>query len=241
MRALELSKIGVLAILSTASSFGASITVNGLCQANCAAPGSIGPGENSSLPFNFVYTFANTDRYSATGLLTASNTSNTNSTIQITAADILLTYLGNSTATSSSSDILIVDFAQTFTTPFSNGTNNSGFEFIRGNFSGSFAGASSVTAQGFSNGTSMQLMGPFMPPNSFELSLTGQPFSFGPTTTLIARDTVTFGAGSLPGAAISISNVPTTPSAVPEPATWLVTGAGLVLTFIKRKSTGANF
>src|SRR5262249_20453577 len=157
----------------------------------------------------------NTDQYQAVGNVAASNTP---TVIEITSASITLTYLGNSFGTGSSGDRLTIDFTQYFSTP-SFGTNNSGFEFVTGDFSGNISGVSSVQAQLFStNGTAMALMGPFFPPAPFTDSRSNQPFSVSLTAFLDFRDSVIFGLDSGVGATINLSDVPT---AVPEPATWL--------------------
>ena len=78
----------------------------------------------------------------------------------------------------------------------------------------------------------MALMGPFSPPNPFTDSRSNQPFSSGPVSLLDFRDTVVFGAGSGVGATITVNNVPTTPSAVPEPATWLYLVSGMLFMFL---------
>jgi len=222
--------------LSTVTTFAAAINVNGTCEVGtCTPPDLLAMGDSVSAPFSFVYTFANTDQYRGTGTVAASNTSDTNGLVQITAASIILTYLGNSSGTLSSADTLVIDFLQNFQTPFPTQTNTTGFEFISGDFSGSYSLASSVSGQGFTNGgTAMLLMGPFFPPNPFSASNTNQPVSVGPTTLLDYRDTVTFGAGSNVGATISVANVPPV-STIPEPATWVFSGTGALILLLTNR------
>jgi hypothetical protein len=211
--------------------FASSISVNGTCEVGTCNTSDIIPVNGStSVPFSFIYTFANTDQYHAVGTVASFSTP---TLVEISAANITLTYLGNSSSTASAADTLVIDFTQYFNTNSSSGSNNSGFEFISGDFTGNYAGASSVSAQGFTNGgTAMALMGPFSPPDPFADSRSNQPFAFGPVTLFDFRDTVVFGAGSGVGATITLSNTPTTPSAVPEPATSLYLATGLLFLFL---------
>ena len=220
----------------TGTSFSASISINSTCEVGtCTTSDLLTPGASTTSPFSFVFALPNTDRYQATGTIGAINNFlplPVGGIIQINAANIALTYLGNNAGTVSADDTLSIDFLQYFQTLGASGTNSSGFESITGNFSGAYAGASNVAGQAISTGgTAQALMGPFFPPNSFSDSRTNQPFSFASTSLLDFRDTVVFGAGSGTGATINVNNV----SAAPEPETWFLSGIALfLLPFLKR-------
>jgi hypothetical protein len=56
--------------LFSAPLFAGSINVNGTCElGNCAKPDSLADGQSISLPFNFIYTFSNGDRFQIQGIL----------------------------------------------------------------------------------------------------------------------------------------------------------------------------
>jgi hypothetical protein len=101
--------------LSTVTTFAAAINVNGTCEVGtCTPPDLLAMGDSVSVPFSFVYTFANTDQYRGTGTVAASNTSDTNGLVEMTAASITLTYLGNSSGTLSSADTLVIEDRRVF-------------------------------------------------------------------------------------------------------------------------------
>lgn len=209
--------------------YASSVSINGTCETgSCNSQDILSLNSSTSSPFDVVYTFANSDRYEASGTVGASATS---TELSITAANITLTYLGNSTDTASANDVFSIDFIQYFQDGYSRGTNNSGYEYLAGNFSGDYADASSVSGQADSNGgVNMQLLGPFYPPTDFSASATDQPFSYAAITQLDFLDTVTFGSGSGVGATISVTNIPENPpvSPVPEPSTWIEVGTCLL-------------
>ena len=218
-----LGLVPLACLLLSPFAFATAVTVNGSCQVGpCLSSSSITDGGSITTPFSFVYVLPNTDRYQATGTIAAAATV---STFSITSADISLSYLGNMSGTASGSDTLVIDFLQYFTA-FGSFSNNSGYEYISGSFSGGYSNASSVEAQAFSaGGTAMALMGPFFPPNSFTDFRSEQPVSGSPLFALDFRDTVTFGAGSTPGATIDVSNVPSAPTPEPAPCLLLLTGS----------------
>jgi hypothetical protein len=184
-------------------------------------------GASLAAPFNVTDTLGNGDEYQVTGSATATNLSNTTGLVTLL-TNLTVTYLGNngSSTSSVSADTITVDFQEAFPTPtFGVGSNNSGFEAFQGMFSGTLGTGSSAKGQLSSNGTAMSPMGPFVPPGPFSTLLTNQPFAFGPTTTLDFVDTFVFGASSAVNASITASDVP----AVPEPASLVLLGSGLVL------------
>ena len=217
--------VGFTALLPF-TSFAAAININATCEmGNCASPDILAEGNTLSVPFSFVYTFANSDQYSVTGIVGASNLTNTTGIARISPRSIELIYLGNSTNSASAADTLVIDFLQQYQRPPGTGTGTTGFESMSGDFSGPYASTSSVEGQVFSfGGTAMLLMGPFLPPNPFSVSLTNQPLSFAPTQILDYRVTAVFGAGSSVGATISIDGAPT-----PEPATCLIVSNGILV------------
>ncbi len=219
------------------SAFAGAISVNGTCEFGVCTPAdTLSEGNSLTNPFNFIYTFANTDQYQAIGTLAATNLSNSTGYIEITAAGITLTYLGNNSGTASGSDTLVVDFLQNFQTPFGSGTGNNGFEYISGSFGGPLANASSVQGQGISNsGTAQAVLGPFFAPTPFSASNTNQPTKVGPTTLLDFKDTILFAAGSGIGSTINVSNTPSPATPTPEPSAGLLMTGSLFLLFRFRR------
>jgi hypothetical protein len=106
----------------------------------------------ASTPFSFIYTFADTDQYSVMGTYSASGTA---PSISFSA---VATYLGNSTHTASSADVLSVDLLEDFSyTGSTSGTYTETATLSQTNV----GGGSSVTAQLFFGGTGIGLLGPF--------------------------------------------------------------------------------
>ena len=223
-------------VTGTGSARAAAVLINQTCQVgDCSASNLLATGASVTEPFSLDYTFANTDRYRLTGTLGAVNDSSSNGIIEITAADLVLTYVGNASNSVSSTDTLVVDFVQYFRTPFPPYINNSGYEYVDGVFGGPLAHASTVEAQAYSNGgTAMALMGPFDAPDAFSASNANQRFAGGPTSLIQFRDTITFGTGSGIGATVVVSNVP---AETPEPssALLLVAGAFFLLAKLTRR------
>lgn len=223
------TRLGLLLVSATlfaSCALAGAISVNGSCElGNCTTPDSLSRGQQTAVPFNFNYTFGNTDQYSVSGAFAGAYGVST-----IIAADVTVTYVGNSTASPSANDTLVVDFLQNFATGFPDNTNNTGFESINGTTSGSLGAASSIQRQYFtSNGTTtspMAVMGPFTT-SPFSASYTGQPYTYGPTTLIDSRNTFVFGAGSQPGSSFNVL-IPAV-ATVPEPSSLLLIGGGLLL------------
>ncbi|HXB72286.1 MAG TPA: PEP-CTERM sorting domain-containing protein [Candidatus Acidoferrales bacterium] len=229
----------VISTLLAGTAFAGAISVNGTCEFGACTPvDTLAEGTSLTDPFSFVYTFANTDEYRATGTLAARNLSNTTGIVRIALTGLTFTYLGNDSGTPSGADSLVIDFLQNFQTPFATGINRSGFEAINGTFGGPLANASSVQGQVFSNGgTAMALLGPFFPPAPFSSgSVTNQLFAFGPITLADFRYTISFGTGSGVGATFNIDNTAPT---VPEPSAWLLMAGGVAF-LLFRSARPAN-
>jgi hypothetical protein len=144
--------------------------------------------------------------------------------------------------TGSGTDTLVVDVLQNLLYLTFPSEDNFGPP-VYGAFGGPIALAgTSASQQGFANGTPLQSLGPFSPPpNLFSGSASGTVMLGLDQNPLLQdrRATATFGAGSEPGAYITISTVPL--STIPEPSTGLIAVSGIVLLFaIKRRATGSE-
>jgi len=205
------SSAGAFVIFSDAPvslPLGGAISVNGTCQiGNCAAPDTV--DSNGTLPtaFNFVYTFANTDKYQIQGGWSASDTSGTN--FEISGIQLTATYLGNSTSTASGADTLTIDSSQNF--EFTGSGGGSAHEQAGGTFGGAIAqNGSSATFQLFVNKIALPLLGPYAPTGTtFSSPVTNFNFlSFSNPTLADYRSALSFGAGSKPGAFVILGTVP---------------------------------
>ena len=209
-----------------------TIDVNNSCLAGpCSSPDVLNYGQSVSDPFSFVYTLANTDQYQVSGVLASQNTSTPNGggAFLTNAANVNLTYLGNSSGTASRADTLVVDLNQEFQSA-ATGYGLGGSEAVGGNFGGLLSDTTTVSSVLLSeNGTSMQTMGPFSPPVSFFESLDNQLYlDSSPTTLVDYKDSILIGSGSGVGASVTINDAPFA-SSVPEPATGPL--LGLVVSF----------
>ena len=227
---MKLAVIALSLFLRGSLLFADGISVNGSCEFGACSPVGVLPTNGSvNDSFSLVYTFANSDRYQITGVVSAGGYS-VSPFIGFSRDTVTATFQGNNSGTTWVRISCRIDFLQAFQTPLSAGTSDSGFESIAGFFSGPISSASSAEHQFFSNGgTAMVLIGPFSPPNPFFGASTKQPFSFGPITSLDANFTFTFGAGSGVGSAIDVC------LSSPEPPAGPFAGAVLLAAFISRR------
>jgi uncharacterized protein (TIGR03437 family) len=189
------------------TAFAGALSVNGTCEVgNCVTPDTLGLTGSSDTPFNFVFTFNNSDRFQIQGALAAVG-------LSILGTQATVTYLGNNSGTASGQDVVTVDFLQNFQSSPPPGAYE---ELIYGIFGGALASGTSATAQFFAGGIALPLMGPFGPPNSF--FATNSALTPGLAATFLAdgRATATFGAGSSPGSFVTMSTLPiaATPPAI---------------------------
>jgi trimeric autotransporter adhesin len=187
--------------------FAGAISVNGTCElGNCAAPDTLGLTGSSSTPFNFIFTFSNTDRFQIQGTLVATG-------LTLIGTQATMTYLGNSSGTASGQDVLTLDILQNFQGP---AAPTAYLEVVYGIFGGPLASSgSSATAQLLVSGIALPLMGPFSPPNAFSAENEASTPGLGTTFLPDARVIATFGAGSGSGAFITTSTVPITGNPAP--------------------------
>ena len=205
------SNAGAFVIFSDAPvslPLGGAVSVNGACQiGNCTSPDTV--DSNGTLPtaFNFVYTFANTDKYQIQGGWSATDTSGTN--FEISGIQLTATYLGNSAGTASGADTLTIDSSQNF--EFTGTGGGQAHEQANGTLGGPIAQTgSSATFQLLLNGTALPLLGPYLPSRTtFSSPVTNFNFlSFKNPSLVDYRSTFSFGASSKPGAFIILGTVP---------------------------------
>ncbi len=219
LRHRNVIRAGLTSLLVVASSFGAAISVNGICETGtCASPDIIAIGNSATTSFNFTYTFANTDQYQVAGSFLGGNTSGPDYTIPYT-----VTYLGNAGGGNASADVLTIDFLQNYQYTRTSGTFT---ETLRGGFAGPIDPSSTVQGRLFVSGQALPVQGSFSPPSNFSVTLGGQAVSgLGNPLFFDIQRTDTFGAGSGVGASI----INATPSTVPEPSSLVLFGSGLGL------------
>ncbi len=209
------------ALLAPVIAQSAAISVNGSCElGNCTMPDALNAGDSTSGTFSYLYTFADTDKYTITGSYSASYLSGSTG-ISFTA---VANYVGNSTNTASSADLLPVDLLQNY-------------HFV-GSADGTYSASATLTQIGDApgsytssqlsyDGNGLGLMGPYFGPGS---KLFTSSATLSGLTDPLAADfnyTFFFAAG--------------TPS-VPEPAEAGLVVAGLfafVVVFLRRQKRTA--
>ena len=199
------------------SLFAGAVQVNGTCEVgNCANPDVVGSGNSVLTPFNFTFTFGDGDQYQIAGGFTV-----TNSGGFTIVAPFSVTYTGPG-GTSAGTDVLTVDLLQNIGTAITSGTFTEG---LRANFSSGLGAGSSIQGLASYGGKSLPLLGPASPPpNAF--TQTNSALLTGLSTNPLLLDeqrVFTFGAGSSTGAVINNNEN------LPEPASFALFGAGLLV------------
>jgi PEP-CTERM motif len=228
-----------------------TLTVNGVCEVGpCGSPTIRHVGDTATIPFDFSYEFANTDLYHASGSIVETFQPGTlDHETELT--NVKVTYEGNSTETSSHTDVLVAVLDAAYDYGFA--TPLSTHEFIEGEFGDGLGVGTSVSGQGTIFGGTLPLMGPITsPPQTFFESHTGTSSTDGTPGLDYFVYTLTFDPGTQIGASIflfptgpvdpSLPSGPTEPSTVPEPSTLTLFGTGLigVMTTLKgRRSKNA--
>jgi uncharacterized protein (TIGR03437 family) len=193
-------------VLMVGTAFAGAINVNGTCElGNCVTPDTLGIGDTLSDPFDFIYVFGNGDQFQIQGVLSGRNTSGTIWTDAGT--QFTITYLGNgASAAPSAADVFSIHLLQNFVNAgVTSGTFGAD---IHVGFGGPLTPAgSSAARQLFLGSTPQPLLGPFSPPPAlFSASFSDFPISgLGNPLLFDNRFSVSFGAGSNPGATIIFS------------------------------------
>lgn len=198
-----------------------AIQVNGTCEmGSCSNPDVLAFGGTSLKPFDFTYQFSNTDSYELQGFAVAANIA---SGFRLGIANFVVTYLGNSSGTASSNDVLTADFLQSVTN--SSAGDQSVFESIGGFFGEGLGLGTSASTQFLIAGQGMPVLGPFTaPPTGFLHSAYGTLYVPAGTPVLDYRYTLTFGEGSQAGSSLLVYP----PSMVPEPSTITLVASGVL-------------
>ena len=204
----------------TFTSHASSIKVNGTCElGSCSSTDVLAAGQTQTNPFDFTYTFANSDSFHLQGNLAATNQNG----FEIGITDFMVTYQGNSFGTASGTDVLVSDFLQYIAN--SSSYRTTAYEGIGGELGPGLGMASSASGQAIIAGQSLPLLGPYTSPGSFSGYDTASITVPRGTPLLDYRYTLTFGAGSQAGSSISVNP---TQSPVPEPATLVMVTTGLL-------------
>jgi hypothetical protein len=198
----------------------AALSLNGTCELNTCSPvDTLNVGQSTSGAVNFVYTFANGDRYQVSGDYSTGNDAVNGTSISFNPAVFYLGTAASSTAPSQA-DTLTLDFLQNYNFPGS--LDGYYFESTTSSVSGPIASDSTYTAQLFYDGQGLGVMGPYGP--GINTGFNQQNLT-GLTNPLMAdfNFVYSFGAGSDPGSGIASI------SAVPEPASLLLLLTGGVV------------
>jgi hypothetical protein len=221
-----------------------TLTVNGVCEVGtCGSPTIRHVGDTATIPFDFSYEFANTDLYHATGSIVEVFQPGTLDH-ETELMNVKVTYEGNSTETTSHTDVLVAVLDAAYDYGFS--TPLSTHEFIEGEFGDGLGVGTSVSGQATIFGGTLPLMGPLTsPPQTFFESHNGTSSTDGSPGLDHFVYTLSFDPGTQIGGSIflaptgpvdpSLPSGPTEPSTVPEPSTLTFFGTGLigVLTALK--------
>lgn len=197
----------------------AAIQVNGAanCEVgNCSDPGTLSPGQSIGLTsFGFTFVLPDTDRFFISGTYSESGTA-PSVTFSATAA-----YLGNSTNTASSNDVLSVDLLEMFAY---NGSTSGTYSEKATLSQSNVASGSSVSGQLSFGGQGIGLLGPYTGIGSETLSASKFLSGFSSPALSDFNFTFTLAAGS---------------PAVPEPANIGLSLVGLLavcaLVFYRRR------
>jgi hypothetical protein len=204
-----------------------AIRVNGTCEVgNCSNPGILNVGGSLSSPFDFTYSFANTDSYRLEGTVFADQQPGEDI---LGVTNFIVTYLGNNSGTASDNDVLTSEFLQEY--PRHGAGTESYFETLDGTLGPDLGLASSAGATFGENGHLTPPLGPVSsPPADFDVSKSGTIYVPAELPELDYAYTLDFGQGSSPGSSITLypTTSPVNPAPVPEPNTIILLGTGLL-------------
>lgn len=224
---MKLRIIGTAVLIcafATCFSRASTIQVNGMCeQGTCGSPDVLALGSTISTPFDFTFTFANSDSYRLQG---QSGGINTPAEFDLTLSDFVVTYLGNSSGTSSQTDVLDNDFTQSYA--FRTGGRGTETVSLFGTFGAGLGSASSASAYGTDRGVNRISLGPvFPPPDDFFSTATINTNTAAGMPVFDYHFILTFGAGSTEGSYITVYPTPMA-SPVPEPSTFTLVASAAV-------------
>jgi len=201
--------LSTIILLVPVAAYSGSIHVNGICRAgNCGGGDAVAYGASISSPFNFNYT-VNSDVYNISGSYAAAYDTNGTSI----SVDLSATYLGlHPTATN---DTFAIDVLQQYFDDSPGTWDGTYTETIPITMSSNVGAGSTVTAQLLYDGQSVGLMGPFGPGSHFAQQSANLSGLTGDYLNADYQFVYTFGAGTEPGAEVSLV------SSVPEPGQTL--------------------
>ncbi len=139
---------------------GAAINVNSICEVgDCASPDVLSVGGSTVFNDEFVFTFADGDKYLVFGVVNASEPV-LNETIFGVVGGV--EYIGNSGGSSPSvgTDTLVIDFLQGYTSTLTGGSFPQGGG-VSPPMGGGIADGSSFEEQNFFDGQSLPALGPY--------------------------------------------------------------------------------